>query len=105
MQISDIQHFSLWESWHCLSLHFITQRHAPLFWVLLISNIFFFSLIGTKSLLANKTKTVVTITIIIGLSIFFNVSDRTSVIGRFMDDVTPALLDSSDSHSLSGGFL
>ena len=64
---------------------------------LLISNIFFFSLIGKKSLLANKTKTVVTITIITGLSIFFNVSDRTSVIGRFIDDVTPALSDSQES--------
>ncbi len=65
---------------------------------LLISNIFFFSLIGRKSLLANKTKTIVTITIIIGISIFFNVSDRTSVIGRFVDDVKPALLDNKESH-------
>ena len=65
---------------------------------LLISNIFFFSLIGKKSLLANKTKTIVTITIIIGISIFFNVSDRTSVVGRFIDDVEPTLLDSKESH-------
>jgi tetratricopeptide (TPR) repeat protein len=65
---------------------------------LLISNIFFFSLIGKKSLLANKTKTIVTITIITGLSIFFNVSDRTSVIGRFIDDVAPSLSDSKESH-------
>ena len=64
---------------------------------LLISNIFFFSLIGKKNLLANKTKTIVTITIIIGISIFFNVSDRTSVVGRFIDDVEPALLDSTES--------
>ncbi|MGR3293195.1 MAG: O-antigen ligase family protein, partial [Candidatus Scalindua sp.] len=43
------------------------------------------------------TKTIVTATIIIGLSIFFNVTDRTSVIGRFIDDVEPALLDSKES--------
>jgi len=64
---------------------------------LLISNIFFFSLIGKKSLLANKTKTIVTITIIMGISIFFNVSDRTSVVGRFIDDVEPAILDSKET--------
>jgi len=64
---------------------------------LLISNIFFFSLIGKKNLVANKTKAIVTITIIIGISIFFNVSDRTSVVGRFIDDVEPALLDSTES--------
>ncbi|MHC4320898.1 MAG: O-antigen ligase family protein, partial [Planctomycetota bacterium] len=66
---------------------------------LLISNIFFFSLIGKKSLLANKTKTIVTITIIIGISIFFNVSNRTSVIGRFIEDIKPTLLDSKESPS------
>ena len=65
---------------------------------LLISNIFFFSLIGKKSLLTNKIKTIITATIIIGLSIFFNVSDRTSVIGRFIDDIEPALLDSERPH-------
>ena len=74
---------------------------------LLISNIFFFSLIGKKNLLVNKTKTIVTATIIIGLSIFFNVRhgesasgmiiDRSSIIGRFIDDVEPALLDSKES--------
>ena len=64
---------------------------------LLISNIFFFSLIGKNNLLANKPKTIVTITIIIGISIFFNVSDRTSVVGRFIDDVKPSLLDSKES--------
>ncbi|MDP6924687.1 MAG: O-antigen ligase family protein [Candidatus Scalindua sp.] len=64
---------------------------------LLISNIFFFSLIGKNNLVANKTKAIVTITIIIGISIFFNVSDRTSVVGRFIDDVEPALLDSTES--------
>ena len=62
---------------------------------LLISNIFFFSLIGKKNLLANKTKAIVTITIIIGISIFFNVSDRTSVIGRFVEEIQPVHLDST----------
>lgn len=71
---------------------------------LLVSNIFFFSLIGKKSLLANKTKTVVTITIITGISIFFNVSDRTSVIGRFIDDVKPALSNSKESSPISDEF-
>jgi tetratricopeptide (TPR) repeat protein/O-antigen ligase len=72
---------------------------------LLISNIFFFSLIGKKNLVANKTKTIVTATIIIGLSIFFNVSDRTSVIGRFIDDVEPAILDSKEpSHFLEDSY-
>ena len=65
---------------------------------LLISNIFFFCLIGKKNLVANKTKAIVTITIIIGLSIFFNVSDRTSVAGRFIDDVESAILDSEEPH-------
>nr|MBC8548418.1 hypothetical protein [Candidatus Brocadiales bacterium] len=64
---------------------------------LLISNIFFFSLIGKKSLLTNKTKTIVTITIIMSISIFFNVSDRTSVVGRFIDDVEPAILHSKET--------
>lgn len=65
---------------------------------LLISNIFFFTLIGKENLLANKAKTAITITIIIGISIFFNVSDRTSVIGRFIDDVEPAFLDNKEPH-------
>ena len=60
---------------------------------LIISNLFFFSFIGKKNLLANKTKTVVTITIIIGISIFFNVNNKTSVIGRFVEDIKPSYLD------------
>jgi len=64
---------------------------------LLISNIFFFSLTGKKNLLANKAKTIVTATIIIGISIFFNVSGGTSIIGRFIDDVEPSFLDSKES--------
>ncbi len=64
---------------------------------LLISNIFFFSLIGKKNLLADKRKTIVTITIIIGISIFFNVSDRTSVIGRFIDDIKPTISSGKES--------
>ncbi len=60
---------------------------------LIISNLFFFSFIGKKNLLANKTKTVVTITIIIGISIFFNVNNKTSVVGRFIGDINPVHLD------------
>lgn len=60
---------------------------------LIISNLFFFVFIGKKNLLTNKTKTVVTITIIIGISIFFNVNNKTSVVGRFIEDLKPAYLD------------
>lgn len=67
---------------------------------LIISNLFFFSLIGKKNLLANKTKTIVTITILVGISIFFNINSKTSVIGRFIGDIKPALLD-SEQHELS----
>ncbi|MCP4268463.1 MAG: hypothetical protein GY777_23280, partial [Candidatus Brocadiaceae bacterium] len=80
-----------------LIIAFYYTKTRASFLGLLISNIFFFSLIGKKNLLANKAKTIVTITIIIGISIFFNVSDRTSVVGRFIDDVEPALLDSNES--------
>ncbi len=60
---------------------------------LIISNLFFFSFIGKKNLLANKTKTIVTITIIIGISIFFNVNNKTSIVGRFIGDIRPVHLD------------
>ena len=60
---------------------------------LIISNLFFFSFIGKKNLLANKTKTIVTITIIIGISVFFNVNNKASVIGRFIGDIKPVHLD------------
>ena len=60
---------------------------------LIISNLFFFSFIGKKNLLANKTKTIVTITIIIGISVFFNINNKTSVVGRFIGDIKPLHLD------------
>lgn len=61
----------------------------------IISNLFFICLIGKKNLLSNKTKTIATITIIIGSSIFFNVNDRTSVIGRFVEEIKPVHRDST----------
>ena len=67
---------------------------------LIISNLFFFSFIGGKNLLADKTKTIVTITIIIGISVFFNVNDKTSVVGRFAADMNPAILDIEQSTAL-----
>ncbi len=60
---------------------------------LIISNLFFFFFIGKKNLLVNKTKTIVTITIIIGISVFFNVNNETSVVGRFIGDIKPVHLD------------
>jgi tetratricopeptide (TPR) repeat protein len=67
---------------------------------LIISNLFFFSFIGKKNLWANKTKTIVTITIIIGISIFFNVNNESSVVGRFAADMNPAILDIEQSTAL-----
>ena len=39
-KLPDVQPFSIWESCHCLSLHFITQKHAPHFWALLFRTCF-----------------------------------------------------------------
>ncbi len=83
-----------------LIIAFYYTKTRASFLGLFISNIFFFSLVGKNNLQVNKTKTIVTITIIIGISIFFNVSDRTSVVGRFINDVEPALLDSKESSPL-----
>ena len=76
-----------------LIVSFYYTRTRASFLGLIISNLFFFSFIGKKNLLANKTKTIVTITIIIGTSVFFNVNNEASegheasVIGRFADDI------------------
>jgi tetratricopeptide (TPR) repeat protein len=64
---------------------------------LILSNLFFFFFIGKKNLLANKTKTIITIVIIIGISVFFNIKNEESVIGRFMGDIKPSSLDSKQS--------
>ncbi len=72
---------------------------------LIASNIFFFSLIGKKNLLADKTKMIVTITIIIGISIFFNVNDKTSVVGRLIYDVNPSHLSGEKAENLQSKHL
>jgi tetratricopeptide (TPR) repeat protein len=58
---------------------------------LIISNLFFFFLIGRKTLLANKVKTIVTLTVLVGISIFYNINDKTSVTGRFIEDIKPTI--------------
>ncbi len=79
---------------------YYTKTRAS-FLSLIISNLFFFTFIGKKNLLANKTKTIATITIIIGISIFFNVNNRTSVVGRFVEDMKPVHLDSITGEQMS----
>ncbi|MFQ5713753.1 MAG: O-antigen ligase family protein [Candidatus Scalinduaceae bacterium] len=71
---------------------------------LIISNLFFFFLIGRRTLLANKVKTIVTLTILVGISLFYNMNDKTSVTGRFIKDIKPALLerDAVFAHQLGG---
>ncbi|MDR4505200.1 MAG: O-antigen ligase family protein [Candidatus Scalindua sp.] len=54
---------------------------------LLISSIFFFSLIGKKTLFTHKIRTAVTLSILIGISVSSNISDKTSVFGRFTQDI------------------
>ncbi|MHC4320886.1 MAG: O-antigen ligase family protein, partial [Planctomycetota bacterium] len=80
-----------------LIIAFYYTKTRASFLGLIISNLFFFSFIGKKNLLANKTKTIVTITIIIGISVFFNVNNEASVIGRFVGDIEPVLLDNKQS--------
>lgn len=58
---------------------------------LVISNIFFFSSIGKKILLANKRKTVMTFTVLLGILFYYNVSDKSSPIRRVFQDITPVL--------------
>ncbi len=80
-----------------LLIAFYYTKTRASFLGLILSNLFFFSFIGKKNLLANKTKTIVTITIIIGISVFFNIKNEESVIGRFMGDIKPASLDIKQS--------
>jgi len=83
-----------------LMIAFYYTKTRASFLGLIISNLFFFSFVGKENLLANKTKTIATITIIIGISVFFNVSNEASVIGRFVGDIKPALLDNNQSSLL-----
>ena len=76
-----------------LLISFYYTKTRASFLGLIISNLFFFTFIGKKNLLANKIKTIVTITIIIGTSVFFNINNEASegheasVIGRLADDI------------------
>lgn len=54
---------------------------------LFISLIFFFSLMGKKTLFTHKIKTAVTLSILIGISASSNIGDKTSVVGRFAQDI------------------
>ncbi len=78
-----------------LLISFYYTKTRASFLGLIISNLFFFTFIGKKNLLANKIKTIATITIIISTSVFFNINNETSegyeasVIGRFADDINP----------------
>lgn len=76
-----------------LTVTFYYTKTRACFLGLIISNIFFFSLIGRKNFFADKIRTIVTLTILIGVSIFYNISDKSSVIGRFVKDIQPALLE------------
>ncbi len=77
-----------------LLIAFYYTKTRASFLGLIISNLFFFYFIGKKVFLANKTKTVVTITIIIGISIFFNVNNKNSVVEKLIGSLTPAISDS-----------
>ena len=87
-----------------LLITFYYTKTRASFLGLIISNLFFFSLIGRKTLLANKAKTIVTLTVLIGISLFYNINDKTSVTGRFIQDIKPTLLegDSGFASQLKG---
>ncbi|NOG85375.1 MAG: hypothetical protein HND49_16510 [Planctomycetes bacterium] len=72
-----------------LLIAFYYTKTRAAFLGLSISLIFFFSLIGKRTLLTDKIKTAVTVSILIGISISLNISDSSSVIGRFAQDVHP----------------
>lgn len=72
-----------------ITVTFYYTKTRSCFLGLIVSNLFFFSLIGKKVLLANKTKTIATLTILIGISVFYNLDSKTSVIGRFFRDIRP----------------
>ncbi len=74
-----------------VSFYFTKTRASFLGFI--ISNLFFFPLIGKENLLAHKTKTIITITIMISISVFFNIDGKTSVVGRFKENVKPGIED------------
>jgi tetratricopeptide (TPR) repeat protein len=70
-----------------LLITFYYTKTRASFLGLIISNLFFFFLIGRKTLLANKAKTIVTLTVLVGISLFYNINDKTSVTERFIQDI------------------
>jgi len=76
-----------------LLIAFYYTKTRASFLGLIVSNLFFFFIIGKKNLLENKTKAIVIITTIVGISVFFNVYDKASVIGRFIGDIKPVHID------------
>ncbi len=76
-----------------LLITFYYTKTRASFLGLIISNLFFFFLIGKKALLVNKAKTIVTLAVLVGISLFYNINDKTSVTGRFIQDIKPTLLE------------
>ncbi|MBO1224701.1 MAG: O-antigen ligase family protein [Candidatus Scalindua sediminis] len=74
-----------------LLITFYYTKTRASFLGLIASNLFFFFLIGRKTLLANKAKTIVTLTVLVGISLFYNMNDKTSVTGRFIQDIKPII--------------
>jgi len=70
-----------------LLITFYYTKTRASFLGLIASNLFFFFLVGRKTLLANKAKTIVTLTVLVGISLFYNINDKTSVTGRFIQDI------------------
>ena len=77
-----------------ITFAFYFTKTRACFLGLIVSNLVFFSLIGRKALLANKIKTIAAIAVLIGISIFCILSDRSSVVGRFVQDLRPDISES-----------
>jgi tetratricopeptide (TPR) repeat protein len=87
-----------------LLITFYYTKTRASFLGLIASNLFFFFLIGRKALLANKAKTIVTLTVLVGISLFYNINDKTSVTGRFVQDMKPTLPKGTTALEREGGF-
>ncbi|MDR4496450.1 MAG: O-antigen ligase family protein [Candidatus Scalindua sp.] len=72
-----------------LMVAFYYTKTRAAFLGLIFSLFFFFSFTGRKILFVNKIKSIVTITILIGISVSANINNKTSVIGRFTQDLQP----------------
>ncbi len=72
-----------------LTVTFYYTKTRACFLGFIISNLFFFSLIGMKNLFANKAKTILTLSVLVGISFFYSISDKTSPTGRFIHDIWP----------------